>query len=262
MGNDILKHTLKAAGLTAEEFAEIVQVDPKTVQRWVAGRIPRPRHRTTIARALDRPEHELWPDTIPAPDAEESRPSIGEVIGSWGRATDPGAPNPAAFIKSAGDTVDLLDDNLILNQPPVHDAIRDRAFEGCDIRILTSTPPGPALTGQDQIAIRTADTRLGHVIVRADDRILFALALAGDRYPVLLELDRRTDDGLFYRLAHHFHTLWNTYNPSPEDDAEAADPEPAEAPATQAPPTGPATKPHQPPAPEEPAPRRWPRRLS
>jgi len=47
-----LKNALRRAGMTPEEFAEIVQVDPKTVQRWVAGTtIPYPRHRATIARA-------------------------------------------------------------------------------------------------------------------------------------------------------------------------------------------------------------------
>ncbi len=79
MADTNLKNALRRAGLTPEEFAEIVRVDPKTVQRWVAGTTtPYPRHRATIARALDLTEHELWPDHAPPPaagsDPSEPRP--------------------------------------------------------------------------------------------------------------------------------------------------------------------------------------------
>jgi len=98
MANENLKTALKDAGLTAEEFAAIIQVDPKTVQRWVAGTAtPYPRHRQATARALDTPEQRLWPDTAPSPpdDADHSRQpaagagdqpaTAGDVTGSWGR---------------------------------------------------------------------------------------------------------------------------------------------------------------------------------
>ncbi|MBV9363196.1 MAG: helix-turn-helix transcriptional regulator [Solirubrobacterales bacterium] len=53
MADTNLKDALRRAGMTPEEFAEVVGVDPKTVQRWVAGSTtPYPRHRATIARAL------------------------------------------------------------------------------------------------------------------------------------------------------------------------------------------------------------------
>lgn len=66
MANENLKSALKNAGMTPEEFASIIQVDPKSVQRWIAGTTtPYPRHRAKISRALDIAEHELWPDTAP-----------------------------------------------------------------------------------------------------------------------------------------------------------------------------------------------------
>jgi lambda repressor-like predicted transcriptional regulator len=65
--NEHLRTAITRAGLTLEEFADIVQVDVKTVRRRLAGRTPYPRHRTRVAGALDMTEHALWPDTMPAP---------------------------------------------------------------------------------------------------------------------------------------------------------------------------------------------------
>src|ERR1700733_10991960 len=105
MANENLKNALRTAGLTSEQFARIIDVDPKTVQRWVSGRTPYPRHRATIVRALDLTEHDLWPDDVPSPSsapgpAEQSVQS-GDVLGSWGEHTDPGAPDLVAFITNA-----------------------------------------------------------------------------------------------------------------------------------------------------------------
>ena len=61
MTHKTLQTRLQDADLTAEEFAEIVRVDPKTVQRWLAGRVPQRRHRAKITRALDTPQDVLWP---------------------------------------------------------------------------------------------------------------------------------------------------------------------------------------------------------
>ncbi len=103
MANENLKIALQRAGLTAEQFAEIISVDPKTVQRWVGGRTPYARHRATVARALDLAEHALWPDDVPPPAANPDlhavdRESGSEVIGTWAYDTDPGAPDPVKFV--------------------------------------------------------------------------------------------------------------------------------------------------------------------
>ena len=100
MADTNLKNALRQAGMTPEEFAEIVRVDPKTVQRWVAGTTtPYPRHRATIARALDLTEHQLWPDdTSPTPGAQDGRGAGSEVTGTWAHDTDESAPDPIAFL--------------------------------------------------------------------------------------------------------------------------------------------------------------------
>jgi DNA-binding transcriptional regulator YiaG len=43
--NEQLRTAITGVGLSLEEFADIVQVDVKTVRRWLAGRTPYSRHR-------------------------------------------------------------------------------------------------------------------------------------------------------------------------------------------------------------------------
>ncbi|MFG1885035.1 Scr1 family TA system antitoxin-like transcriptional regulator [Micromonospora sp. NPDC049102] len=63
--NHGLIEAMVEAGETAESLAAQVGVDPKTAQRWVnPGRVPRPRHRSQIARLLARDVGDLWPDVL------------------------------------------------------------------------------------------------------------------------------------------------------------------------------------------------------
>lgn len=50
-------------GVTADQLAEVIQVDPKTIDRWVAGRMPQRANRLRVAHALDADEAYLWPST-------------------------------------------------------------------------------------------------------------------------------------------------------------------------------------------------------
>ncbi|MDP4507616.1 helix-turn-helix domain-containing protein [Nonomuraea turcica] len=43
--NDNLRHAMAAARIQAIDLASALAVDPKTVHRWLKGRIPYPRHR-------------------------------------------------------------------------------------------------------------------------------------------------------------------------------------------------------------------------
>ena len=50
--NDALRHALAEARLREIDVATALGVDPKTVQRWLAGRVPHPRHRWAVADLL------------------------------------------------------------------------------------------------------------------------------------------------------------------------------------------------------------------
>jgi transcriptional regulator with XRE-family HTH domain len=61
MANERLRSTLASRRITVERLAEEVEVDPKIVQRWLAGRTPHARHRWAVAAVLHEDERYLWP---------------------------------------------------------------------------------------------------------------------------------------------------------------------------------------------------------
>jgi transcriptional regulator with XRE-family HTH domain len=215
MPNENLKNALRQAGLTVEQFAEIINVDPKTVQRWTGGRTPYPRHRATIALALDTPEHELWPEAVPPPAdavAAPDRPAAGDVTGSWGHASDPAAPDPVELLAATVEHVEALDDyGMLLGTAGMLAALRDRAFDGCDIRMLTAARPQDlqALVGLDGIELRVGATRSALSLLRAGETMLVMVPPRAPDGPMLLRLERRSEPGMFERLAHHFEALWD-----------------------------------------------------
>ncbi|MFI0984536.1 helix-turn-helix transcriptional regulator [Streptomyces exfoliatus] len=66
-GNMRLAAAIVEAGLTYSELAEVLQVDPKTVERWVnePGRRPYARHAHAVARVLGTTVWDLWPAMRP-----------------------------------------------------------------------------------------------------------------------------------------------------------------------------------------------------
>jgi lambda repressor-like predicted transcriptional regulator len=270
MANEHLKNALRHAGLTVEQFAAIINVDPKTVQRWVAGRTPYPRHRQTVARALDLTEHELWPDDVPPPaDPRPRDPGTAEVTGSWGRSSDPGAPDPVTLLADTVQRIDVLenDNGALLLIPGLLGALQDRALGGCEVRVLTATPLhelGP-LIGQEGVELRigTAPSAPAPALMRAGDTMLLTIPLADPGPPALLSLRRQNDDGIFDRLTHHFQTLWDTATiiTSP---TQLTKPQPAAHRPTNQPrdpqPAGQARPQEKPASPTTEPPRRWPRR--
>ena len=61
--NEPLRRALLRARLREDEVAASLGVDPKTVRRWLNGRVPYPHNRAAIAELVGADEAELWPDT-------------------------------------------------------------------------------------------------------------------------------------------------------------------------------------------------------
>src|SRR5436190_2963063 len=59
-----LRRALAESRLREVDVAEALGVDPKTVQRWLAGRLPQPRHRWGLADLVQRHEYDLWPQLV------------------------------------------------------------------------------------------------------------------------------------------------------------------------------------------------------
>lgn len=218
MANEQLKNALRDAGLTPEEFAEIVRVDPKTVGRWLAGATtPYPRHRASIARALDLTEHQLWPDETPAPapapgPAGHDAAPGSEMTGAWAYDTDETAPDPITFVTATAGAIDLIDNGRgIQLTKDLLAALAEQANAGRHVRLLTGHPKPrlEPLIGRERIEICVIDAGPEHSLLRVGDTMLltFNLSAEADRPPPLLKLQRTAEGGLFDRLADNIETL-------------------------------------------------------
>ncbi len=278
MENEHLRTAITRAGLTLEEFADIVQVDVKTVQRWLAGRTaPYPRNRARVADELDTTEDALWPNTVPAPTATEASGlathTTGDAIAGYGHATDPAVPDVDELLRAAVERIEIVIPSLG-SGPGLVELVRISAANGCRIRLITEDPDErlEPLLGVDTIEVRATPAGESHVLFRADDELLLLLARIGstDVSAPVIHLRREVDDGLFDRLAEDFDDRWlkatpltsreqlHAYladtelapGPEPEHLPEA-DPRSARAPLR--PPEAPTASPAD-------APRRWPGR--
>ena len=60
--NEPLRRALLRARLREDDIAARLGVDPKTVRRWLNGRVPYPHNRAAIAELVGADEADLWPD--------------------------------------------------------------------------------------------------------------------------------------------------------------------------------------------------------
>jgi transcriptional regulator with XRE-family HTH domain len=272
-----MRTAITRSGLTLEEFADIVGVDVKTVQRWLAGRVPYAGNRARVAGALDTTEHALWPDAVPVPTTTEAHelttPVTGDAIAGYGHAADPAAPNGAALLGRAVERIEIAVPNLA-SQPDLVELLRTSGANGRQSRIIIEDPDEQveALLGLDGVEIRASPAGEDHILYRADDEMLLLLTRIGSASasPPIIHLRRQTDGGLFDRLADDFDDCWleatpltsreqlhayladTEIEPRPEPEhSPVANPQPARAPAR--PPEAPTASPAD-------APRRWPRR--
>ncbi len=212
MANDKLRVALRSAGLAPDDLAQIVEVDVRTVRRWLSGRTPYPRQRGKVARALDATEHELWPEIAAAPPSPQARAS--DMLAAYPAASDLGAPDWKLLMREVTNQVELLSDTLIpiLATPGVPELLAAKASYGCAVRILVSEP-GPHLAPfveKAGIEIRVLEVPAPYTIQRFDDQLLLTIHMLGQdaEQAPLLHLRRAASGGLFDRFAQHYNDLW------------------------------------------------------
>jgi transcriptional regulator with XRE-family HTH domain len=86
MPNERLRAALLERGLTPSALGEELGVDQKTVQRWIAGRLPYRRHRYAVASRLLVDETYLWPDALSRDQVAAM--SEGEVLAIYPHRND------------------------------------------------------------------------------------------------------------------------------------------------------------------------------
>jgi hypothetical protein len=86
MSNERLRKAIATAHGGVEEVAEAAEVNAKTVQRWLSGRLPYAHHRRAVARLLGEDEAFLWPDGEKAVAPGEQ--STSEVVAAYAHRAD------------------------------------------------------------------------------------------------------------------------------------------------------------------------------
>jgi transcriptional regulator with XRE-family HTH domain len=214
MSNETLRDALDQAGITQEQLADEIQVDVRTVRRWLAGGVPHARQRARVARVLDREQAELWPELAFQPPTQPRRAS--EPVDSYLSLSQPGAPGPVQLIADAHQQIDLFSHNLHSTLRAVHvtELLAARAGDGCRVRLLLQNPNGlpAALVDQPDIEIRVLQSELLHTLYRCDQQLLLVLYAGRDdaaEHAPLFHITRNSAPQLFDHLAQHYDLLWD-----------------------------------------------------
>ena len=182
--NESLRRALLRARLSEEDVAARLQVNPKTVRRWLEGRVPYPRHRWLLASALGLDEADLWPQS----GASRSRPQ--EVQAVYPRLEDVPRETWLRLFGDAQERIDILADSglFLAADPDVLAILADRAAAGVRERICLRDPNlldvGPQrLTGTSSEEISNAMSRLGSLRTQGDIEVrVHHLVLSGSLY--------------------------------------------------------------------------------
>ncbi|GAA3433378.1 DUF5919 domain-containing protein [Kutzneria kofuensis] len=244
MANERLRDALLRNGLTPEQVANGIGVDPKTVERWITkGRTPYAKHRHAIAALVREAENYLWPNAV----APERATEIGgsEVIKVYPHRNSVPRELWSRLIDNAAEEVEVLvyvgmflteDRNLIK-------IFREKAQAGARIRLLFGDPAsrevarrsteegigknaiaakiGQALAffrpldGVPGIDIRCHGTTLYNSLYRFDDEMIVNPHIYGFQaaHAPALHLRRLSAGDLFDSYSESFETVWKAAKP-------------------------------------------------
>ena len=250
MSNERLRVALSRAGLSVERAARETGVDPKTVQRWLAGRVPHPRHRWALAEHLEEDEEFLWPDAR-RHDASPTE-NAAELVAVYPYRTELDPRRWWDLFTRAERQIDLLGFTLYFlwqQHPGLRDLLAEKVAAGCQLRVALADPDSDHVRWRDQeesqaitivariqssraaleplmameaVDIRFQEAPLYNSLFRFDDEMLVTphlYATPGHAAP-LLHLRRLGPSGLFSRFATHFDGIWADARPIGQDRGE------------------------------------------
>ncbi|MEU9120233.1 helix-turn-helix transcriptional regulator [Streptomyces sp. NPDC048506] len=247
MQNERLRAAMAAGGWTHASLAAKVGVDPKSVERWVnLGRTP---HRETAMQAAETIGEDvfaLWPKLRQARAARAVSP---ELVALYNQRADLPVSGFVDLFSQARERIDVLVYAAVFLHeayPRLNDLLRERAAEGCTVRITVGDADssnvqqrgheekfghgiesrcrlalmhyGP-LVSTPGIELRTHGTTLYNSIYRADDQMLVNTHMWGvNAYGApVWHLRRNGDGGMFDSYAESFNAVWATAAPVEED---------------------------------------------
>ncbi|MEU6410313.1 XRE family transcriptional regulator [Microbispora sp. NPDC046933] len=157
MANERLRAAILERGVSIAELATAIQVDPKTVERWITkGRAPYRKHRYAVAAHLGMDESYLWPEALTREQVASA--SESEIItvyphrwavpwDAWGRLFAQ-AQNEIGILVYSG--LFLADDADIVRM------LVEKAAAGVRVRILLGDPDSPQRGADEGVNDRMA----------------------------------------------------------------------------------------------------------
>jgi transcriptional regulator with XRE-family HTH domain len=234
---------MAAGGWTYATLAEKAEVDPKSVERWVnLGRTPRRETAVRAAELLREDVHALWPALRQARAARAVSP---ELVTLYEQRADLPVSVFVDLLVQARDRIDVLVYAAVFLHeayPRLNDLLRERAAEGCIVRIAVGDADNPniqqrgreekfgrgiesrcrlavlhyrPLIGVPGIEVRTHGTTLYNSLYRADDQMLVNSHVWGvNAYAApVWHLRRNRDGGMFDTYSESFQAVWATATP-------------------------------------------------
>lgn len=244
MTNERLRSQISAAGFSFESLAEELDVDPKTVERWITKeRVPHRRHRLTTARMIGAEEAYLWPSVID--DVRTNSASVAEFVRLYPHRGAVPADLWNSLIDGAHDCIDVLVYAglfLVDSHPDLAEAFAEKARAGTRIRLLFGDPDSVivgqrgeeegigeglaarirlslkslhSLIGVPGVELRQHTTPLYTSLYRFDETLLANIHLYGSPAPQnpVLHLRRVPGGRLFDQFLRGFDQVWEGARP-------------------------------------------------
>ncbi len=245
MANDRLRDSLLRLGITPEQLAEQLEVDPKTVERWITtGRSPYPRHRHRIAALVRESESYLWPEALP-PERKREVDQY-EVVEFFAHRADAPADIWMRLLRESSERVDMLVyAGLFLPEqnPRLIRTLLARVKAGAKARLLFGDPDSPhvlergreegigdaippkirnvlslyeTLRHIDGIEVRLHRTNLYNSIYRFDNEMLVNMHVYGSvaAHAPMMHVRQLSGGDLFDTYADSYERVWATSTPA------------------------------------------------
>ncbi|WP_183067275.1 helix-turn-helix domain-containing protein [Streptomyces sp. gCLA4] len=246
MQNERLRALMASGGWTHASLASATGVDPKSVERWVnLGRTPRRATALLAAEILGEDVHALWPALRQARAARAVSP---ELVALYDQRADLPVSLFVDLLTTARERIDVLVYAAVFLHeayPRLNDLLRERAADGCTVRIAIGDADSENVRqrGQEErfghgiesrcrlalmhyrpladvpgIELRTHSTTLYNSLYRADDEVLVNAHVWGvNAYGApVWHLRRHDAGGMFDTYADSFNAVWETARPVEE----------------------------------------------
>lgn len=240
--NDTLRRALFEMQLSEGDLAARLGVDPKTVQRWLEGRLPYSKYRDRLARMLGLDEGELWPEVRGARPARAMPP---ELAGAYPRRNLIPQEAWLAMFATAQVRIEIVaySAGFLLRDSRFVQTLANKGSQGLSVAVALGDPDRldlarAGLEDDDEdglsesiadaigrirpiarsgdVELRLHDVLLYNSLFRVDNEVLVnqhLYGIAAERTPVY-HLHKASDEEMFDFYAASFHRIWQVAVPA------------------------------------------------